>query len=211
MAAPAASGPGLVVGVTGGIGSGKSTAARLFAECGAGLVDTDEIALRLTQPGQPAVAEIARRFGPQYLTPAGALDRQRMRSHVFSDPGAKAQLEAILHPLIRMQVAEQVRASDAPYVLVLIPLLVETGGYPTLVQRILVVDADETVQIARTMARSALSEEQVRAIMRTQATREQRLAAADDIIDNNGDLEQLRLQVQALHARYLEMTRRERP
>jgi len=211
MAAPAASGPGLVVGVTGGIGSGKTTAARLFAECGAGLVDTDEIALRLTQPGQPAVAEIARRFGPKYLTPAGALDRQRMRSHVFSDPGAKAQLEAILHPLIRMQVAEQVRASDAPYVLVLIPLLVETGGYPTLVQRVLVVDADEAVQIARTMARSALSEEQVRAIMRTQATREQRLAAADDIIDNNGDLEQLRLQVQALHARYLEMTRRERP
>jgi dephospho-CoA kinase len=94
---------------------------------------------------------------------------------------------------------------------VLIPLLVETGGYPTLVQRVLVVDADEAVQIARTMARSALSEEQVRAIMRTQATREQRLAAADDIIDNNGDLEQLRLQVQALHARYLEMTRRERP
>ena len=211
MAAPAASGPGLVVGVTGGIGSGKTTAARLFAECGAGLVDTDEIALRLTQPGQPAVAEIARRFGPKYLTPAGALDRQRMRSHVFSDPAAKAQLEAILHPLIRMQVAEQVRASDAPYVLVLIPLLVETGGYPTLVQRVLVVDADEAVQIARTMARSALSEEQVRAIMRTQATREQRLAAADDIIDNNGDLEQLRLQVQALHARYLEMTRRERP
>lgn len=211
MAAPAASGPRLVLGVTGGIGSGKSTAARLFAECGAGLVDTDEIALRLTQPGQPAVAEIARRFGPEYLTPAGALDRQRMRSHVFSDPAAKAQLEAILHPLIRMQVAEQVRASDAPYVLVLIPLLVETGGYPTLVQRILVIDADEAVQIARTMARSALSEEQVRAIMRTQATREQRLAAADDIIDNNGDLEQLRLQVQALHARYLEMTRRERP
>ena len=211
MAAPAASGSGLVVGVTGGIGSGKSTAARLFAECGAGLVDTDEIALRLTQPGQPAVAEIARRFGPEYLAPSGALDRQRMRNHVFSDPAAKAQLEAILHPLIRMQVAEQVRASDAPYVLVLIPLLVETGGYPTLVQRVLVVDADEAVQIARTMARSALSEEQVRAIMRTQATREQRLAAADDIIDNNGDLEQLRLQVQALHARYLEMTRRERP
>jgi dephospho-CoA kinase len=211
MAAPATSGPRLVIGVTGGIGSGKSTAARMFAECGAGLVDTDEIALKLTQPGQPAVAEIARRFGPEYLTPAGALDRQRMRGHVFSDPAAKAQLEAILHPLIRMQVAEQVRASDAPYVLVLIPLLVETGGYPTLVERILVIDADEAVQIARTMARSALSEEQVRAIMRTQATREQRLAAADDIIDNNGDLEQLRLQVQALHARYLEMTRRERP
>ena len=211
MAAPAASGPGLVLGVTGGIGSGKSTAARLFAESGAGLVDTDEIALRLTQPGQPAVAEIARCFGPEYLTPAGALDRQRMRNRIFSDPAAKAQLEAILHPLIRMQVAQQVRASDAPYVLVLIPLLVETGGYPTLVQRILVIDADEAVQIARTMARSALSEEQVRAIMRTQATREQRLAAADDIIDNNGDLEQLRLQVQALHARYLEMTRRERP
>jgi dephospho-CoA kinase len=211
MAAPAASGSGLVVGVTGGIGSGKSTAARLFAECGAGLVDTDEIALSLTQPGQPAVQEIARRFGPEYITPAGALDRQRMRSHVFSDPAAKAELEAILHPLIRTQVAEQVRGCDAPYVLVLIPLLVETGGYPTLVQRILVVDADEAVQIARTMARSALSEEQVRAIMRTQATREQRLAAADDIIDNNGDLDRLRLQVQALHARYLEMTHRQHP
>jgi len=200
-------GPGLVVGVTGGIGCGKSTAARLFVDCGAGLVDTDAIALALTQAGQPAMQEIARRFGAEFITPAGALDRQRMRSRVFSDPAAKADLEAILHPLIRVEVARQVRGCDKRYVLVLIPLLVETGGYPGLVQRVLVVDADEHVQIARTMARSALTEEQVRAIMRTQATREQRLAAADDIIENNGDLEHLRTQVEALHARYLELAK----
>lgn len=210
MAASTTPRPGLVVGVTGGIGSGKSTAARLFADCGAGLVDTDAIALALTQPGQPAAQEIARRFGAEYMTPTGGLDRRRMREHVFSDPGAKRDLEAILHPLIRAEVAARVRACAAPYVLVLIPLLIETGGYTALAQRVLVVDADEQVQIARTMARSALTEEQVRAIMRTQATRSQRLAAADDIIDNNGDLEHLRTQVEALHARYLQMAQRER-
>ena len=209
MAARTPPRPGLVVGVTGGIGSGKSTAARLFAERGAALVDTDAIALALTQSGQPSVQEIARRFGTEYITPTGALDRQRMREHVFADPEAKRDLEAILHPLIRAEVAAQVRACAAPYVLVLIPLLIETGGYPALAQRVLVVDADEQIQIARTMARSALTEEQVRAIMRTQATRQQRLAAADDIIDNNGDLEHLRTQVEALHIRYLEMSQRE--
>jgi dephospho-CoA kinase len=208
MVAAQTTGPGLVVGVTGGIGSGKSTAAHLFADCGAGLVDTDAIALALTQPGQPAVHEIAQRFGAEYLTSAGALDRVRMRERVFSDPAAKRDLEAILHPLIRTEVAAQVRASGAPYVLVLIPLLTETGGYPSLVQRVLVVDADEQTQIARTMVRSALTEEQVRAIMRTQATRQQRLAAADDIIDNSGDLEHLRKQVQDLDARYLQMAQR---
>jgi dephospho-CoA kinase len=206
-----ASHPAFVVGVTGGIGSGKSTAADMFAEYGAGLVDTDAIALALTQAGQPAVLEIARRFGPEYVTAEGALDRARMRAQVFSDPAAKRDLEAILHPLIRTQVAAQVRSATAPYVMILIPLLVETGGYPTLVKRILVVDADERTQIERTMARSALTEDQVRAIMRTQVSRQERLAAADDIIDNNGGLDHLRLQVQALHARYLEMTRRERP
>lgn len=205
MTDPRAPGGNLVIGVTGGIGSGKSTAARLFAEHGAGLVDTDAVALALTQPGQPAMREIARRFGAEYLTPSGALDRPRMRERAFSDPDAKRALEGILHPLIRAEVAKQVKAAQAPYVLVLIPLLVETGGSRDLVERVLVVDVDERVQIARTMARSALSEEQVRAIMRTQASRERRLAAADDIIDNNGDLEALRIQVHALHGRYLQM------
>jgi dephospho-CoA kinase len=197
--------PKLVVAVTGGIGSGKSAAARLFAEYGAAVVDTDAIALALTQPGQPATQEIARHFGAEYLTGAGALDRARMRSHVFADPAAKRELEAILHPLIRSEVAAQVQAADAPYVLVLIPLLVETGGYPALARRVLVIDAQERTQIERTMTRSALTEEQVEAIVRTQATRQQRLAVADDIIDNNGDMEHLRAQVQALHRRYLEM------
>jgi dephospho-CoA kinase len=128
-----------------------------------------------------------------------------MRERAFSDPDAKRALEGILHPLIRAEVAKQVKAAQAPYVLVLIPLLVETGGSRDVVERVLVVDVDERVQIARTMARSALSEEQVRAIMRTQASRERRLAAADDIIDNNGDLEALRTQVHALHGRYLQM------
>jgi dephospho-CoA kinase len=205
MATAPASHPAFVVGVTGGIGSGKSTAARMFAEYGAGLVDTDAIALALTQAGQPAVLEIAQRFGPDYVTPEGALDRARMRTRVFADPAAKQQLEAILHPLIRAEVAAQVRGSAAPYLLILIPLLVETGGYPTLAKRILVVDADERTQIERTMARSALTEDQVRAIMRTQVSRQERLAAADDIIDNNGGLDHLRGQVQALHRAYLQM------
>jgi|SRR6476661_5077584 len=206
-----ASHPAFVVGVTGGIGSGKSTAADMFAEYGAGLVDTDAIALALTQAGQPAVLEIARRFGPEYVTAEGALDRARMRAQVFSDPAAKRDLEAILHPLIRTQVAAQVRSATAPYVMILIPLLVETGGYPTLVKRILVVDADERTQIERTMARSALTEDQVRAIMRTQVSRQERLAAADDIIDNNGGLDHLRSQVEALHRAYLRLAAAPQP
>jgi dephospho-CoA kinase len=206
-----ASRPAFVVGVTGGIGSGKSTAADMFAEYGAGLVDTDAIALALTQAGQPAVLEIARRFGPEYVTPEGALDRARMRARVFSDPAAKRDLEAILHPLIRTQVAAQVRSATAPYVMILIPLLVETGGYPTLVKRILVVDADEQTQIERTMARSAHTEHQLRAIMRTQVSRQERLAAADDIIDNNGGLDHLRSQVEALHRAYLRLAAAPRP
>jgi len=129
-----------------------------------------------------------------------------MRERVFSDPRARQALEAILHPLIRAQVAAQVSAARAPYVLVLIPLLVETGGYRELIERVLVIDAEERVQIERTMARSALTEAQVRAIMVTQASREQRLAAADDIIENNGDLARLRAQVQALHQRYVQLT-----
>jgi dephospho-CoA kinase len=130
-----------------------------------------------------------------------------MRERVFSDPKARQALEAILHPLIRAQVAAQVTAARAPYVLVLIPLLVETGGYRELIERVLVVDAEERAQIERTMARSALTEEQVRAIMATQASRQQRLAAADDIIENSGNLERLRSQVQDLHQRYLQLAR----
>jgi dephospho-CoA kinase len=192
----------LVIGVTGGIGSGKSTAAQLFAELGAAVVDTDTIAAQLTQAGAPAIAHIVSTFGMDYLTAEGALDRAKMRERVFTDAAAKRALEGILHPLIRARVADEVAAAQAPYVLVLIPLLTETGGYPELIDRVLVVDVSESIQIERTMARSGLSEAAVRAILNAQASREERLAGADDVIDNNGDLAHLRAQVQALHGRY---------
>lgn len=199
--------PRLAIGVTGGIGSGKTTAARLFQERGADMVDTDAIAHELTRTGGPALERIAARFGPQYLGADGALDRARLREHVFSDSQARRDLEAILHPLIRSEVEARVRASRAPYILLVIPLLAETGGYPELIRRVLVVDCDEQVQVQRTMQRSGLTETQVRAIMRTQASRSARLAIADDVLRNDGDLAGLAEQVRALDDRYRAMAR----
>jgi dephospho-CoA kinase len=192
----------LIVAVTGGIGSGKSTAARLFRERGADLVDTDAIAHELTLTGRPALRQIVDRFGAEYLAPDGSLDRQKLRSRVFSDSEARRALEAILHPLIRREVEVRLRASSAPYTLVLIPLLVETGGYRDLVQRILVVDCDERVQVQRAIQRSGLTEDQVRAIMQAQATRAQRLALADDVVHNDGSLKELACQIEVLDVRY---------
>ena len=194
--------PPLVVGITGGIGCGKSTAAAMFVGRGAGLIDTDAIAHQLTAPGSVALAEIERSFGAEYLTSEGTLDRPRLRQRIFSDAGAKHDLERILHPLIRQEVDRQIAASRAPYVLVAIPLLVETGSYRDLVQRILVVDCDETTQIARTRQRSGIDEDQVRAIMCAQVSRTERLAAAHDVIDNDGSLDTLERQVDALDAAY---------
>ncbi len=195
----------LVVGVTGGIGSGKTTVAKLFETLGAGLVDTDEIAHELTRAGQPAVEQIRKQFGPEYVDAEGALQRARMRALVFEDAQARAKLEAILHPLIRA--AAEVRLNNWPgaYVLLVVPLLVETGSYRGQVQRVLVVDCDEELQITRVMRRGGLSEQQARAIVASQATREQRLAAADDIITNNAGLAELAEQVRRLHTRYLAM------
>jgi dephospho-CoA kinase len=192
----------LIVGVTGGIGSGKSTAAQRFQERGADLVDTDAIARELTRPGQPAIEQITARFGAEYLAADGGLDRGKLRTRVFSNPDARRALETILHPMIRREVEARVRASTGPYVLVLVPLLVESGGYRDLVQRVLVIDCDERLQVRRAMQRSGLTEDQVRAIMQAQATRSQRLAVADDLIDNDGSPEQLARQVDALDARY---------
>jgi dephospho-CoA kinase len=194
-----------VVAVTGGIASGKTTVAKLFETLGAGLVDTDEIAHALTRAGQPAVAQIGRQFGQDYLDAEGALDRARMRALVFSDADARRKLEAILHPLIRARAAARVDSSPAPYVLLVVPLLVETGGYRGLVQRVLVVDCDEELQVTRAMRRGGLSEQQARAILASQATREQRLGAADDVITNNAGLAELADQVRQLHTRYLAM------
>jgi dephospho-CoA kinase len=192
----------LIVAVTGGIGSGKSTAASLFQERGAGLIDTDAIAHDLTLMGRPALEQIVGRFGAEYLAEDGSLDRGKLRTRVFSDLEARRDLEDVLHPLIRQEVEVRVRASSAQYTLVLIPLLVETGGYSELVQRVLVVDCDERVQVQRAMQRGQLTEEQVRSIMRAQATRSQRLAVADDVIHNDGTLKELAHQVEALDVRY---------
>jgi len=197
----------LVVGVTGGIGSGKSTVASLLQELGAAVVDTDAIAHDLTRPGEAALEAIRARFGEHVITPQGALDRARLRALVFSDAAARRDLEAILHPRIRAEAAARVAQARAPYVALLIPLLAETGGYPQLVNRVLVVDCDERVQVERTLHRSGLAEAEVRAIMAAQASRAQRLALADDVIDNSGPVEALAAQVQRLHTRYLALAR----
>jgi dephospho-CoA kinase len=193
------------VGLTGGIGSGKSSAARIFAELGAAVVDTDDIAHQLTQAGGAAVPAIAAEFGTDYLTAIGALDRARMRHLVFSDPAARERLESILHPLIRAETKARIAAAENPYVIVVVPLLIETGAYETLIQRILAVDCDETLQIQRTMERSRLSETEVRAIMATQVPRARRLAAADDVLNNDADCAALRRGAETLHANYLKL------
>ena len=194
-----------VVGITGGIGSGKTTVAKLFETLGASLIDTDEIAHELTQPGAPAVDRIRALFGEQYVDAEGALHRSEMRALVFQDPEAKRTLEAILHPLVRSEVAARIDTARGPYVLLVVPLLVETGGYPELIKRVLVVDCDEALQVARTVQRSALPPQQVEAIMATQASREERLRAADDVIVNNAGLSELAEQVKRLHAHYLQL------
>jgi dephospho-CoA kinase len=190
------------IGLTGGIGSGKSTVAGLFAEYGAAVVDCDIISHRLTQPGGAAIPAIREAFGSGCIGPDGALDRARMRALVFADPGARKRLEAILHPMIRAQMLAQAGAGTAPYVLLVVPLLFEARGYDDIIKRALVVDCAPETQIARAMRRSGLSEGEVRAIMAQQIGRAARLEHADDIIHNDAGLADLRQQVEALHLRY---------
>lgn len=192
----------LVVGLTGGIGSGKSVVAELFREHGAAIVDTDVIARELTGPGGAAMPAIRAAFGDAVIDVRGALDRAAMRALAFGEPAQRERLEAILHPMIRRQSGEEVAAADAPYVMLVVPLLVESGAYRERVDRVLVVDCSEQTQVERVMARNALSPDAVRAIMAVQATRAVRLAAADDVIDNEGDLAALRRQVGELDRRY---------
>lgn len=192
------------IGLTGGIGSGKSTVATLFKEYGVAIADSDEISHRLTQPSGAAIAAIREAFGENYIDASGALNRARMRHLVFADKAAKQRLEGILHPLIRAQMLAQAQTVGTfPYLLMVVPLLLETASYHTLVQRILVVDCPEETQVARAMQRSGLSEGEVRAIMAQQFTRAQRLQCADDIIQNDTDMDALRQQVKQLHQRYL--------
>ncbi|ARU30534.1 dephospho-CoA kinase [Sulfuriferula sp. AH1] len=193
-----------IVGLTGGIGCGKTTVSRIFAELGAVIIDTDEIAHSLTQPDGLAMPEIARTFGENYVAQNGVLDRPRMRKLVFNDTDAKHQLEAILHPLIYQAVTAAVASHpDATYILLVVPLLIETRRYLDMVQRILVVDCDEQQQISRAIARSGLSEDAVQRIMQNQTTRQQRLQFADDVILNRNSLEFTRQQVTELHRLYL--------
>ena len=191
------------VGLTGGIGSGKSAAADMFAALGAQVVDTDAISHALTAPGGAAMEAIRREFGPDFVRDDGGLDRARMRGVVFTDAAAKRRLEAILHPLIRARVRAELEGSAAAYVMLVVPLLLETGSYRDAIDRLLVVDCPETVQIERTMARSRLTEDEVRRIMAAQIARERRLLAADDVLANDADIETLRANVAALHRQYL--------
>lgn len=195
-----------VVGLTGGIGSGKSAASEEFGRLGATVVDTDVIAHELTATGGAALPDIERRFGAQFVA-GGAMDRKRMRERVFADAAAKRALEDILHPMIREESRRRIAAATGPYVVHVVPLLVESPDYRRRVDRVLVVDVPEDVQVARVGARSRLAEDEVRAIMHTQASRAERLAAADDVIDNAGSPESLRKQVAALHRKYLQLSR----
>lgn len=195
------------IGLTGGIGSGKSSAAGLFVELGAGVVDTDQIAHELTGPGGAAMAAIRSQFGTAYIAADGGLDRAGMRRLVFSDGAAKKKLETLLHPLIRQQAMARIAAARQPYLLVVVPLLFETGAYRELVSRVLVVDCPEEQQIARTMQRSRLTADEVRAIMAAQLPRSERLARADDVLHNDDDIDALRRQVGILHEKYLALAR----
>jgi len=192
------------VALTGGIASGKSTVADLFAALGVPVIDTDVIARQVVEPGQPALAEIAATFGPDVLDADGRLDRRRMRERIFTDPDAKRRLEAILHPAIRAEMERQSKAAQGPYQVLVIPLLTE-GGRRDHVDRVLLVDVPEELQIQRLMMRDGVSHEQAQASLNAQATRAQRLALADDVIRNTGRVDGLREQVAELHGKYLRL------
>jgi dephospho-CoA kinase len=201
----------LVIGLTGGIGSGKSTVADAFAKQGVPIVDADAVSHALTQAQGAAMPALIDTFGPSIADARGALDRAAMRKLAFNDAPARVKLEGILHPLIRelsLQQIEQHAKQGNPYVLNVVPLLIEGGHYKQRYHRILVVDCEEETQIARVMKRSQLSRDEVLQIMAKQATRAQRLAAADDVIHNTSLMpEALNAQVAALHAHYLALSR----
>lgn len=196
-----------IVGLTGGIGSGKSAAASCFENHGIVVVDADAIAHELTSPHGAAMAELEAEFGKAVITSEGALDRAAMRKLAFAEPDVRLRLEQILHPRIRRLCAERCAAAASPYALLVVPLLIESGTYRERCQRLVVVDCPEETQIARVMSRSGLSRGEVERIMAAQATRAQRLAVADDIIDNGGAPEALPPQVTLLHDKYLELAR----
>ena len=193
----------LRIGLTGGIASGKSTAAQRFAELSVPVIDADQAARAVVLPGTSGLAQVAARFGPQVLGINGELDRRALRNLIFSDAAARTDLNAILHPLIRDYMQQQIAAAVGPYVVLAIPLLIEGGSQRDRVDRILVVDVDEAVQLERLTARDGSTPEQARAILAVQASRSARLSAADDVLSNTGTVLELRQGVDRLHERYL--------
>lgn len=196
-----------VIGLTGGIGSGKSAVAEEFARLGICVVDADAIAHALTVPGGAAMPLLQQAFGTEVVRADGALNREVMRARVFSDPVARERLNTLLHPLIAEEAQRELAAARSPYVVLMVPLLFESGRFAGLCQRVLVVDCPEQVQIERVRQRSGLAAEQVVAIMAAQLSRADRLARADDVIDNSGARDSLPAQVAGLHRSYLQLSR----
>jgi dephospho-CoA kinase len=197
-------GPRLIVGLTGGIASGKSLVGAMFVKLGAALIDTDVVAREVVARGEPGLAAVGAQFGPQVLLPTGELNRSALRSLVFADDVKRRQLEALLHPLIRSRTRAKLAELSAPYALVAVPLLVETS-FVELVDRVLVVDSPEAAQLERLMRRDAIPRPEAQAMLRAQADRATRLKAAHDVIDNSGTPEATRRQVELLHRRYLDL------
>lgn len=200
----------LRIGLTGGIGCGKSTVADLFAARGVPVIDADVIAREMVAPGQPAQAAIIAAFGSEILNAEGALDRVRLRERVFADSKQRLQLEAILHPRIRAEMTTRIATLNAPYVMLVIPLLFE-AAQTDMVDRVLVVDVSPDVQRERVAARDAFSQQQIEAVLTAQLDREHRIERADDVIDNSGDLAALEQQVDTLHRKYLALSNKDSP
>lgn len=201
----------LVVALTGGIGSGKTTACRLFEKLGTPVIDADEIARALVQPGEPALNEIVGHFGHTILTETALLNRTKLRQIIFNDKDKKALLESILHPLIHQEMARRIKRLSAPYCIIAVPLLVELAqqgsGQMALANRILVIDAPEAAQLKRVTQRDGQAETEIATIISSQASRTARCAVADDIIHNDGELEKLHQQVQTYHQKYLSISK----
>lgn len=197
----------LMIALTGGIASGKSAVAEIFASLGAPVLDTDQIARDVVEPGTPTLAKLVSEFGSDILDASGRLDRARMRTRVFADPNQRKRLEAITHPAIRAELAARAARAQGPYQVHVIPLLIE-GGRAAAYDRVLVVDTTEEEQLKRLLARDGSSPEQARQILAAQATREQRLDVADDILDNTGTLQDLHEYVQTLHHNYVLLAKR---
>ena len=195
----------LRIGLTGGIASGKSTVTQRFAELGVPVIDADVASRNVVEPGKPGLAQVVQRFGGGILDADGRLDRRALRNLIFEDSSLRQALDAILHPLIRAEMEREAAQATAPYVVMAIPLLVEGGSAGKRVDRVLVVDADETLQIQRLQARDGSSDEQARAILASQASRAARLTAADDVLLNTGTVSELRQAVDLLHEKYLRL------